>query len=83
MPTTIEAGLPFSTGNAVIRSFADEAGAEDGHAGGDGDGGPLATGEASGKAHLEEGLAGGVDAGAGVVDEVNLGVLAIGLGEAA
>jgi hypothetical protein len=55
---------------------------KDGHAAGNGDGGPLAAGEAAGEAHLEERLAGGVDAGSGVVDEFDVGVAAVGLGEA-
>ena len=72
----------FGGGVGVEDGGDDEACAEDRHATRDGDGGPLAAGEAAGEAHLEERLAGGVDAGAGVVDEFDLGVVAVGLSEA-
>lgn len=56
--------------------------AENRHAGGDGDGGPLAAGEMGVQAHLKEALGGGIDAELRVVDEVDLHAVAPGVCEA-
>lgn len=54
---------------------------EDGHARGDGDGGPLAAREAGGESHLKETLGGGIDAELGVVDQIDLSALTPGAGQ--